>query len=149
MAHILAFAHVIFNLADAFNQGLGPPASGVTIFYGNTNPQENLFFRVDDLILLNKKEYIGKPFLYAQNWYKDYKWSGTASITSFTNSTGLVGYRAKYLDDKNKTPYDNVFFEVPTSTSGTLNNNLIIWISGKLFEPSIFDKIVDSVNWIK
>lgn len=117
------------------------PFDGVTIFYGNTKPEENLFFRIENLTTINKKEYIGKPMEYAQNWYKDYRWSGVSSVTAFTNSQGLKGYRAKYFDENGKTPYDHVFFEVPEK------NDLIIWISGKLFEPSVFDKIIDSVDW--
>lgn len=134
-----------FSYPKTLSLGVFPndPYDGVTIFYGNTKPEENLFFRVENLTTLNKQEYIGKPMEYANDWYKEYRWKGVASVTAFTNSKGLKGYRAKYLDDTEKTPYDHVFFEVPN------NNNLIIWISGKLFTKEIFDKLVDSVEWKK
>lgn len=132
-----------FSYPSVLSLGVFPndPYDGVTIFYGNTKPEENLFFRVENLTLLNKKDYIGKTLEYAQNWYKDYRWTGVSSVTAFTNSKGLTGYRAKYLDDKGTTPYDHVFFAVPNKP------DLVIWISGKLFEPSVFDKLVDSVSW--
>ena len=120
---------------------MNDPYDGVTIFYGNTSAQENLFFRVDNLTTLKKTEYIGKPMEYAEHWYKDYTWSSVASVTAFTNTQGLKGYRAKYLDSTGKTPYDHVFFAVPGDT------NLIIWISGKLFDQPTFEKLVDSVSW--
>jgi hypothetical protein len=132
-----------FSYPTSLALGVFPndPYEGVTIFYGNLNAQENLFFRVDNLTVLNKKEYIGKPLEYASNWHKEYTWADVASVTAFTNSKGLKGYRAKYKDDKGNTPYDHVFFEVPANT------NLVIWISGKLFEQAVFDQLVDSVSW--
>ena len=134
-----------FSYPDSLSLGVftNDPFDGVTIFYGNTRPEENLFFRVENLTTINKKEYIGKPMDYAQNWHKDYRWSGVSSVTAFTNTKGLKGYRAKYLDENGKIPYDHVFFEAPA------DKNLIIWISGKLFEPTVFDKLVDSVTWTK
>jgi hypothetical protein len=117
------------------------PYDAVTVFYANTDSNANVFFRVDDLTKLHKTDYIGKPMAYAQNWWKDYTWKGVSSVTEFTNANGLTGYRATYIDETDKTPYDHVFFTVPG------RNDLIIWVSGKLFAPEVFDKIVDSVAW--
>lgn len=120
----------------------GDPYDSVTVFYGNTDANTNIFFRVDNLTKLNKTAYIGKPRDYANTWWKDYAWSGVKSVTDFTNAKGLKGYRATYIDGKNETPYDHVFFEIPGKS------DLMIWISGRLFEPAIFDRIVHSVSWI-
>ena len=38
------------------------PFDGVTIFYGNTSPQENLFFRVENLTTINKKNTLENPW---------------------------------------------------------------------------------------
>lgn len=132
-----------FLYPSSLSLGVFPndPYDGVTVFYANTNPQSNLFFRVEDLNKLDKKEYIGKPLEYAQIWWKEYSWKGVGSVTAFTSPTGLKGYRAKYLDESNNTPYDHVFFEVPQKP------NLVIWISGKLFTQADFDRLVQSVTW--
>lgn len=119
------------------------PYDAVTVFYQGTDANANIFFRVDDLTKLKKTQYSGNTLGYAQNWWKDYNWKGVAAVTEFTNSGGLRGYRAKYLNSDNVTPYDHVFFEVPR------NPNLVIWISGKLFTQNIFDRIVNSVSWTK
>lgn len=136
-----------FSFPSSISLGVFPddPYDSVTVFYQDTEANNNIFFRVEDLNKLNKKEYIGKPMEYAQNWWKDYTWKGVSSVTAFTNSSNLKGYRARYLNEKNETPYDHVFFEVVAGGPG--RTDLIIWISGKLFSQEIFDRLVDSVTW--
>lgn len=132
-----------FSYPSSLSLGFYPndPYDSVTVFYPNTDSNTNIFFRVDDLNKINKTMYIGKPMEYAQNWWKDYSWKGVSTVTAFTNSKGMNGYRATYTDLSGNTPYDHVFFAVPERT------DLIIWVSGKIFSPEIFDKIVDSVMW--
>jgi len=113
----------------------------ITVFYEGTDSNANIFFRIENLVTLKKKSYQGKLKEYATDWWKDYTWSGVSEVTPFTNSQGLTGYRAKYLDRDGNTPYEHVFFAVPN------RNELIIWMSGKLFEQFVFDRIVDSVSW--
>lgn len=115
----------------------------VTIFWANTNPQENLLLRVEDLNKLpDQASYINKSKKeYAQNWWKQYHYQGIASITQFTNSQGLTGYRAQYLETGKATTADNIFFEVPGRPE------LVIWMTSRLLDPVTFNKIVDSVNW--
>lgn len=119
------------------------PFDAVTIFWGDTNPQENLLVRIENLKVLpagrqdpkkSKKDYV-------RDWWKDYTWKGVADIAEFTNSKGLKGYRAKYLDASGTSPFDHVFFEVPGRPE------LVIWLSGKMLAQGVFDKIVDSVTW--
>ena len=135
-----------FSYPNTISLGVFPndPYDSVTVFYSGTDAQGNLFFRVEDLKQLQKSTFIDKSKIeYVNQWWKDYSWTGVSSAKQFTNSKGLVGYRAKYTDSKGQTPYEHVFFEVPN------NKNLIIWISGKLFSQTVFDKIVDSVGWNK
>lgn len=136
-----------FSYPSTLSLGVFPGDSfdSVTIFWGNTNPQENLLLRVEDLNKnANMKQYINRPKKeYVNAWWKQYTWKGVASISEFTNSKGMSGYRAKFKDTSGKTPYDNIFFEVPNKS------NLVIWMSTKLLEPTVFDKIVDSVSWPK
>jgi len=124
-----------FSYPSSFSLGWFPndPYDAVTAFLPHTDSNKNVFFRVEKL---NRT-----PLEYAQTWWKQYTWKGVSTVTALTNSNGLKGYRAKYLDQSDKTPYDHVFFEVPGRT------DLIIWISGKLFTPDVFDRLVDSVSW--
>jgi hypothetical protein len=134
-----------FLIPQSLSLGVFPndPFDAVTVFSDGMDPQTNLFFRVEDLTKLKKTAYIDAPKLqYANDWWKDYTWEGVLSVTPFTNSTGLNGYRAKYKDASGGSPYDHVFFEVPG------RKDLMIWLSGKLFDPKVFDRIVDSVAWL-
>lgn len=132
-----------FSYPESLSLGVFPndPYDAVTIFYEQTDSNENIFFRVENLTTLKKSQYAGTIEEYAKTWWKDYAWKGVSSITPFTNKNNLKGYRALYVNDLGKTPYEHVFFEVPG------NPNLVIWISGKLFDKSVFDAIVDSVSW--
>jgi len=132
-----------FQYPENLSLGVFPndPYDAVTVFFEGTDANANIFFRIDNLKTLGKTEYIGKPKEYAQNWWRDYAWSGVASVSAFTTPNGLSGYRARYLTSDRLTPYDHVFLEVP------MMNHLIIWMSGKLFEADIFDRIVNSVDW--
>lgn len=132
-----------FSYPETLSLGVFPddPYDAITIFYPGTEANANIFFRVEDLNRLNKKQYIGKTEEYSRIWWKDYNWKGVASVSAFTNTNGLRGYRATYINDRDKTPYDHVFFEVPG------RDDALIWISGKLFTQEIFDTMVDSVEW--
>lgn len=124
-----------FTYPASMNLGLFPndPMDSVTVFLDGTDASQNVFFRVEKLT--------GSPMDYATNWWKQYAWKGVSSVTAFTNTNGLKGYRAAYLNEKDETPYDHVFFEVPGK------KDLIIWISGRLFSKEDFTKLVDSVHW--
>lgn len=115
----------------------------VTIFWGNTNPQENLLLRVEDLSKIpDMAQYIGKSKKeYANIWWKQYSWKSVSSITAFTNSKGMKGYHAKYFDNNDNVPYDNIFFEVPNRPE------LVIWMASRILDKGVFDKIIDSITW--
>ena len=113
------------------------PFDAVTIFWGDTNPQENLLLRVETL---KEPKKLKKD--YVLDWWKDYAWKGVSDIAEFKNSKGLKGYRAKYLNASGTSPFDHIFFEVPNRPE------LVIWMSGKMLEQGVFDKIVDSVTWV-
>jgi len=132
-----------FFYPETLSLGVFPndPYDGITVFYPGTDANTNIFFRVENLTKLGKRAYIGKPMEYANTWWKDYAWKGVSKVTTFTNKNGLTGYRASYVNDKGETPYDHVFFEVPK------RNDLIIWISGKLFAPAVFNQLIDTVKW--
>lgn len=120
------------------------PFDGVTVFLPNTKPEDNLFLRVEDLTKISEaKDYVGKSKReYAENWWRQYPaWTSVVSVTAFTNSQGLKGYRAKYLDAAGTSPYDHVFFEVYGK------QNLVLWLSGRLLPQEVFDRLIDSLAW--
>ncbi len=121
----------------------GDPFDPITIFYKDTNANENIFLRVEDLSTINDmKQYINKPKKdYALVWWKQYTWKGVNDIQEFTNSTGMKGYKVKYIDGLGKTPYDIYFFEVPKRPE------LVIWMASSLVEPAVFAKMVDTLAW--
>lgn len=126
-----------FDYPSSLNLGVFPndPTDSVTAFIDDTDANTNIFFRVESCK--------GGPcgIEYARSWWKQYAWKGVASVSEFTNSHGLTGYRAKYLNEKNQTPYDHVFFSLPDKA------DRMIWLSGKLFSKEDFEKLIDSVNW--
>lgn len=121
----------------------GDPFDAVTVFWGNTNPSENIFIRVEDLnVIAEGKNFISKSKKeYANMWWKQYNWKGVSEIIEFTNTKGLKGYRAKYVDTAGQTPFDNVFFEVPG------RRDLVVWIGGAKLDKPLFDRIVDTFGW--
>ena len=136
-----------FSYPESLNLGVFPGDlyDAVTIFWGNTNSQENVFFRVENLkTMKDTAPFIEKPKEeYVRWWWKQYTWKGVESVTKFITSQGLAAYRAKYKDGTGNAPYDNVFLEVPGKPE------LMIWMATRLLSPAVFDKIVDSVRWGK
>ena len=66
---------------------------------------------------------------------------GVDKIDAFQNVNNLKGYRAIFINDVDQTPNVDIFFEVPG------NNDLVIHLANGNLDPSIFDRIVDSVKW--
>lgn len=132
-----------FSYPSSFSLGVFPddPYDSVTAFITGSDSNTNIFFRVENLTTLKKTPYAGNIEEYAKIWWKDYAWKGVSSVTPFTNKNGLKGYRALYVNNLGKTPYEHVFIEIPE------NPDLVIWISGKLFTPNVFDKLINSVSW--
>ena len=136
-----------FSYPGSLNLGVfpGDPFDAVTIFWKDTNSQENVFFRVENLhTIKDAKDFIAKPKdAYANWWWKQYTWRGVESVTKFTTKNGYQAYKAKYKDATGTVPYDHVFIEVPGKPE------LVIWFSSRLLSQAVFDKIVDSVKWGK
>lgn len=130
-----------FSYPSSLSLGVFPndPYDGVTIFWGHTNPQNNLLLRVENLNKLHgMAKYVSEPKeVYVKNWWRQYGYEGAGRVTKITNSQGLVGYRARYAGSN----FDNVFFEVPN------HPELVIWLTGKLLDQVTFDKIIDSLSW--
>jgi len=120
------------------------PTDAVAISWGNIPPQLNVLLTVDSLSSnLTMNPYINRPKIeYVQNWWKQYSGlKSVATVVEFTNSLGMRGYKAKYVNYAGETPNDNIFFEVPGRT------DLIVMLANGILDPSVFDRIVDSLSW--
>ncbi len=81
---------------------------------------------------------------YIQNWRKQFSvLTGVGSIDPFTNSTGLKGYKVKFLNAAGEAPTLDIFFEVPDKPQ------YVIHLSNGPLDPAVFADIVDSVGWEK
>lgn len=107
------------------------------ISWGSYDPASTVLVGVDYKV--DQKE---AKIDYVRRWWTQFSGlKGTASIDPFTNSKGLKGYKAKYINSAGETPNLDVFFEVPE------HPELIIHLANGILNPAVFDKIVDSVRW--
>lgn len=115
------------------------------VSYNNQPPQSHVLIGVDNLSKNPKlEEYISKPKIeYVRNWWKQFgALSGVASVTPFTNSQGMKGYKARFLlQGGNPTSYDDIFFET------SKKKDVVIHLSNSILDDQVFDKIVDTVSW--
>jgi hypothetical protein len=120
----------------------------VAFSFNNINPGSNIMFRLSIIKQIEPKmaEYIDKPKIeYVKNWWTQYPGGlkGVGSITEFTNSRGMKGYKAKYKNHADQTPNDDVFFEIPG------HNDYMVRFGNGLLDTGIFNRIVDSFYWGK
>jgi len=126
-----------------FDNDAGDP---VAIDWNNGDPRGRILLSVIDITKESGlKEYVGKPKKeLVQNWWRQFGGlTGISSFTAFTNKNGMVGYRAKFVNKEGQSPNTDVFFEVAGKP------NLLVRVANGILDPTLFDKIVDSVNWGK
>jgi len=114
------------------------------ISWNNQPPDQNVLIGVDNLNRNdNLKQYITVSKRgYVENWWKQFGLTGVSSITEFTNSNNLKGYRAKYKTASGLSPNDDVFFETPDPA-------LVIHMADGVLDTSVFNLIIDTVAWGK
>jgi hypothetical protein len=111
----------------------------------NKPADQNVLIGVDDLKKTQElKTYItGDKRVYVENWWKQFGGlTGVSTITPFTNSQGLKGYRAVFINSSGQTPTVDVFFETP-------NPEHVIHLANGPLPKTTFEAIVDSVAWEK
>lgn len=115
------------------------------INWGGLNPSSTVLIGVDNLN--NKEEnqqYIAQQKrAYVENWWRQFGGlSGVSTIEEFTNSNGMRGYRARFLDtNKNPAPLVDMFFEVPG------RQDLVIHLSNGILAEDVFERIIDTIGW--
>jgi hypothetical protein len=114
------------------------------ISWNNHPPDQNVLIGVDNLKRTdNLKQYINVSKRgYVENWWKQFGLTGVSSITEFTNSNNLKGYRAKYKTAAGLSPNDDIFFETPDPA-------LVIHLASGVLDSSVFNLIIDTVAWKK
>ncbi len=112
------------------------------ISWNNQPADQNVLVGVDDLSAKDSlKQYITtSKRAYVESWWKQFGLTGVASITEFTNSRGLHGYRAKYINSAGQSPNDDVFFEVS-------DPKYVIHLASGVLDASVFNPLIDSVAW--
>lgn len=122
----------------------GDGSDKIAIAWGNIPPQYNILLNIE-FISSREPIYLNLPKIeYVRNWYKFFSGlKGVKKVEPFTNTNGLKGYKASYIDLSDQTPNTNVFFEVPNDP------NLMILLANGILDPPIFDRIVDSLSWNK
>ncbi|MCJ7826027.1 hypothetical protein MUP56_00205, partial [Patescibacteria group bacterium] len=122
------------------------PSDSAGISWNGKKPSENIIMSV---IELSKNKaltpYIKKPKKeFVENWWKQFSGlSGVSAIAEFTNKKGLKGYKTRFINAQGQTPNLDIFFEVPN------NPSLIIRIANGILDETVFDTIVESVEWRK
>lgn len=132
-----------FSYPKTLNLAVFPndPSESVAINWGNIPAPNNLLLNIE-FVNDRNPEYVGKPEEFVRNWWKAFSGlKGVLSIDKFTNSNGLIGYKAIYVNNADQTPNVDVFFETPQDP------NLMIRLANGVLDPTIFDRIVDSLNY--
>lgn len=137
--HPYSFAHPSTLPLVVFTRDL---SDSVAIDWGGIPPQQNVLFNVE-LIEKRDPKYLDRPKEeYIRNWFKFFPGlKGMASIQAFTNTNGLRGFKAQYINQANQTPNVDVFFEVPG------RKDIMLHLANGILDYTIFDRIVDSVKW--
>ena len=132
-----------FNYPETLLLGVFPndPSDAVAVQWGNIPPERNILLNVED-ISKREKAYVGKPEEFVRNWYRFFSGlKGVKSVDKFTNTEGLTGYKALYINSLDQTPNTDVFFVISN------DNNHLIHIANGILDPVIFDRLVDSVGY--
>lgn len=120
----------------------GDPSDSIAISWGNLPPQNNLLFNMEFIDKRDEK-LLNKPKIeFVRNWYKFFSGlKGVSNVQPFTNTNGLKGYKASYINYADATPNVDVFFEI----SGY--PNMMLHVANGILDPVIFNRIIDSVKW--
>ena len=108
------------------------------------DPGSNVLIGVDNLKnASDRAQYINMPKLnYVQNWWKQFgALNNVGSIDEFTNSKGLKGFKAKYVNAAGETPNLDVFFEVPG------HPEYVIHLASGTLTSDVFARVIDSLEW--
>ena len=120
----------------------GDLTDGVAIAWGNIPPQQNILLNME---FIDKRDPAlrDKPKVeFVKTWYKYFSGlKDLRKIEPFTNTSGLKGFKASYINYAGNSPNVDVFFDVPD------DKNKLIHLANGILDPEIFKRLVDSVKW--
>lgn len=119
-------------------------SDSIAIAWGNIPAQYNILLNME-FIKSRDPKYLDQPKIeYVKNWYKFFSGlKGVKKVEPFTNTNGMKGYKATYINLSNQTPNTDVFLEAPNDP------NLMIHLANGVIDPPIFDRMIDSLSWNK
>lgn len=120
------------------------PTDTVAVEWGTMRPQDNVLFNITKIADIEAlKPYRWKPKKeLVKNWWEQFSGlKGVSSVTEFTNSKKMKGYKAKYINLDGDTPNDDVFFDIPR------RGDLVVRFGNGVLEADVFEKIIDSFEW--
>jgi len=132
-----------FSYPETLNLGVfnNDLTDAVAIQWGNIPAQNNILLNIES-IEGRSIEYVGKQEEFVRNWWRYFSGlSGVKSVEKFTNTGGLKGYRAYYINKAGQSPNTDIFFEIPG------DNKRMIHIANGVLEPALFDRLIDSVKY--
>lgn len=120
----------------------GDETDSVAIEWGNIPPQLNILANIE-FVEQRDPAYVNQPKMeFVKNWFRFFSGlKGVDKVEPFTNTNGLKGYKAYYINHSDQTPNVDVFFEIPEQ-----EDKLLHFANGVL-DPKIFDRMIDSVKW--
>ena len=118
-------------------------SDSVGVVWGNIPAEQNILLNLEliedrdpDFVEKSKEQYV-------RNWHQYFSGlQDVSSLTTFENSNGFKGYRARFINTASQTPNIDVFFEIPGE------EDVMIHMANGILDPAIFDRIVDSLNII-
>jgi hypothetical protein len=117
------------------------PSDAVALEWGNIPAENNILLNVED-INNQAPEYVGNVQGFVENWWRFFSGlKGVASVDKFTNTQGLTGYKAIYINTSDQSPNVDVFFEIPG------NPSKVIHMANGVLDPVIFNRMVDNINY--
>lgn len=120
----------------------GDTTDSIAIAWGNISPQQNILLNMEFIDQRDPKLVAQPKIEYVKNWYKFFSGlKGVSKVEPFTNTNGLKGYKASYINYADASPNIDVFFEIPA------NNTTLIHLANGILDPNIFDRIIDSLKW--
>ncbi len=118
------------------------PTDSVALSWDNIPPQLNILLNMEFIDKRDPNLTTQPKVEYVKNWYKFFSGlKGVSKVEPFTNTNGMKGYKAYYINLADATPNIDVFFEIPG------NNTTMIHLANGILDPNVFNRILDSLKW--
>ena len=119
------------------------PAFSVGIKWNDVDPKYNILSDQESIKVKDAKS-SGNMEQFVNNWWQSFSGlTGVKTVTRFTNTNGLTGYRAIYVNKAGETPNVDIFFANPD------NPDSVVHFANGMLDSTVFDRIIDSIKFVK